>query len=147
MEESFIGSIILFAGNFAPSGWAFCNGQILNISSNQALYAILGPTYGGNGSTTFALPNLNGRVAIGTGTGPGLTSRTLGEMGGSEGVTLTNAQVPSGLAPITVDIPQTSDIQQVATVVAGGHQPHNNLQPYIAMNYIICISGIFPSHS
>lgn len=145
MDEAFIGSIVLFAGNFAPRNWAFCNGQILNIAQNTALFSILGTTYGGNGQTTFALPNLNGRVAIGAGNGPGLTPRSLGEMSGSEGVTLTAAQVPSGLTPVTVDLPQTSDTQQVAKVAAGGNQPHSNMQPYTAMNYIICLYGIYPS--
>ena len=145
MDEAFIGSIVLFAGNFAPRNWAFCNGQILNIAQNTALFSIVGTTYGGNGQTTFALPNLNGRVAIGAGNGPGLTPRSLGEMSGSEGVTLTAAQVPSGLTPVTVDLPQTSDTQQVAKVAAGGNQPHSNMQPYTAMNYIICLYGIYPS--
>src|SRR5262245_42833413 len=92
--DSFIGSIILFAGNFAPRGWAFCQGQILSIAQNTALFSILGTTYGGNGQTTFALPDLRGRVPIGTGQGPGLSNIDLGEQSGSENVTLLASNMP-----------------------------------------------------
>lgn len=93
--EAFIGTIILFAGNFEPRDWAFCNGQLLSIAQNSALFSLLGTTYGGDGVTTFALPDLRGRAAVGCGTGPGLTDRPLGQAFGQEAVTLTTAQLPS----------------------------------------------------
>lgn len=95
MGDQFLGEIRLFSGNFAPKGWALCAGQILSISANTALFSILGTTYGGNGQTTFALPDLRGRVAIGAGQGPGLSSYALGETAGTEGVTLTTPQMPA----------------------------------------------------
>src|SRR3954466_13993392 len=95
MATPFIGQISLFGGNFAPRGWAFCNGQLLAISQNTALFSILGTTYGGNGQTTFALPNLRGRMAIGAGTGPGLGAVQLGEQGGTSSVTLTLSNLPA----------------------------------------------------
>src|SRR4051812_22593920 len=94
MDNPFLGTISLFAGNFAPRGWAFCNGQILPIAQNTALFSILGTTYGGNGQTTFALPDLRGRAPIHWGQGPGLTNRELGEVSGSENVTLISTQMP-----------------------------------------------------
>lgn len=94
MSQPFLGQIVLFAGNFAPRGWAFCQGQLLSIAQNQALFAILGTTYGGDGRTTFALPDLRGRVPMGTGSGPGLTPRSLGESSGSEQIALTLTQMP-----------------------------------------------------
>src|SRR5437868_2425626 len=95
MSEPFLGEIRMFAGNFAPTGWAFCNGQILSIAQNTALFSLLGTTYGGNGQTTFGLPNLQGRVPMHWGTGAGLTPRTLGETSGSENVTLLSTQMPA----------------------------------------------------
>lgn len=95
MTEPFIGSIVMFAGNFAPRGWALCNGQLLSISQNTALFSILGTTYGGNGQTTFALPDLRGRVPLQAGQGPGLSSYNLGQQGGNETVTLTTPQMPT----------------------------------------------------
>src|SRR4051812_19628298 len=94
MSEPFLAEIMIFAGNFAPRGWAFCNGQILSIAQNTALFSLLGTTYGGNGQTTFALPDLRGRVPIGVGQGPGLSSISLGEVGGTENVTLLTTQMP-----------------------------------------------------
>jgi microcystin-dependent protein len=177
--ESFIASIILFAGNFAPRGWAFCQGQILSIAQNTALFSLLGTTYGGNGQTTFALPDLRGRVPVGTGQGPGLSPYSLGQMSGTETTTLTITNMPSHNHTITVspravsEAGDTSDPTNAfpansgaldkeyrasgtlvnmgaatATVgAAGSSQPFNNIQPYLAMNYIICIEGIFPSRN
>src|SRR3982750_2476369 len=95
MSEPFLAEIIMFGGNFAPRGWAFCSGQILSIAQNTALFALLGTTYGGNGQTTFALPDLRGRAPIGTGQGPGLTNILLGELSGTQSVTLTSQQMPA----------------------------------------------------
>lgn len=175
--EAFIASIILFGGNFAPRGWAFCQGQILSIQQNTALFSLLGTTYGGDGITTFGLPDLRGRVPIGQGQGPGLRPYTLGEMGGVEHVTLLTNEMPmhthslmvsngagttnvaSGnyLANGAVTIARGNTVPanvygtspggqlNPATVnIQGGSQPHENRQPYLAINYIICLQGIFP---
>ena len=171
MATPFIGQITLFAGNFAPRGWAFCNGQILSIAQNTALFSILGTTYGGNGQTTFALPDLRGRVPMHPGQGPGLSSRTLGEVGGTETTTLNVSQLPAHTHPVA---PQANDGAQTtnrpggayparggayagspgATPMgatpsgpAGSSQPHNNVQPYLGLNYIIALEGIFPSRN
>ena len=167
MSEPFIGSIILFGGNFAPRNWAFCNGQLLAISQNTALFSLLGTTYGGNGQTTFALPDLRGRAPIHFGQGPGLTNYDLGQVGGEETVTLTQAQLP----PHTHTQPTTNGQQTTnrpgnalparggvysnesdgsafhPTTATGGGQPHDNRSPYLAVNYIICLFGIFPSRN
>jgi microcystin-dependent protein len=175
--EGYIAEIRLFAGNFAPRGWAFCAGQILSIAQNTALFALLGTTYGGNGQTTFALPDLRGRVAIGPGQGPGLPAYQLGEMAGEPTHTLIITEMPahnhqaqasgvsdggnsgspgggtwasssnrdgiySNAAP---NSPMASG--NIAIGIAGGSQPHNNMQPYLGMNYIICLEGIFPSRN
>jgi microcystin-dependent protein len=108
MSEPFIGQIVLFAGNFEPKGWAFCNGQLLSIAQNTALFAILGTTYGGNGQTTFALPDLRGRVPIHFGQGPGLSNYNLGQIGGTENVTLTTNQIPSHNHPATSTLSGTN---------------------------------------
>ena len=131
-----LGRISLFAGNFAPGGWEFANGQILPILDNQALFAVLGTTYGGNGTQNFALPDLRGRTAIHEGTGVGLTSRPLGGSFGSETETLTTAHLPVHEHPIASSPP---------TGPAGGGQPHLNLQPSLTVNHIINANGIFPS--
>ncbi len=170
--EGTIAEIRLFAGTFAPRSWAFCNGQILSIASNTALFSLLGTTYGGNGTTTFALPDLRGRAAIHTGTGSGLSSRTLGQTGGAETVTLTAAQMPShthALLPST-GTPNTASPAGAFLPVgssriyasagpagmalagasignAGSSLPHENMQPFLAVNYIICTAGIFPSRN
>jgi len=163
--EPFLGEIRAIAFNFPPRGWAFCNGQILSIQQNQALFAILGTTYGGNGTTTFALPNLQGRVPIHMG-----ASYTLGQTGGVQSVTLTTSQIGHGhniSASASADqltagghfpgAPPSgnniyapgSDTAMDPTMVSatGGSQPHNNLQPYLVLNYVIALQGIFPSRN
>jgi microcystin-dependent protein len=177
MSEPFLAEVIMFAGNFAPRGWAFCQGQILSIAQNTALFSLLGTTYGGNGQTTFALPDLRGRVPVGTGQGPGLPSVNLGEVSGEPTHTLINTEMPahnhaaqasgvsaggnsgspgggtwasssnrdaiySNTAP---DSPMAGG--NIAVGIAGGSQPHNNMQPYLGINYIIAIAGIFPSRN
>jgi microcystin-dependent protein len=175
-QEAMIGEIRMFAGNFAPRGWALCDGQLLPIAQNQALFSILGTTYGGNGITTFALPDLRGRVPLHAGTGPGLSSKTLGQSGGTETVTLTTAQMPAHThsAQINADstvaatdnpanalparnaasTPQygTSDnttLSGNALIIspAGGGQAHPNMQPYTTVNYIIALTGVYPSRN
>lgn len=169
MAEPFIGQITLFGGNFAPRGWAFCSGQLLSISQNTALFSILGTTYGGNGQTTFALPDLRGRVPVHPGQGPGLANRTLGESSGNENVTLqteqipahghlfratttsANSRIPTGriLAAGPNAYGNGADTQLSNNVVrnTGGGQPHNNMQPWLGVNYIIALEGIFPSRN
>lgn len=176
MSEPFIAEIRIFAGNFAPRGWAFCNGQLLPISQNTALFSLIGTTYGGDGRTTTALPDLQGRVPMHPGQGPGLTSRRLGQRGGVAEVALTEAQMPShqhglvgsGAAARTAPTPAESrslgpsrgahayhtdtssnlvPLGGGASPASGGGQPHNNLQPYIAMNFIIALVGLYPSQS
>jgi microcystin-dependent protein len=177
MSEPYIGEIIMFAGNFAPRGWAFCNGQILSIAQNTALFSILGTTYGGNGQTTFALPNLQGRVPMHWGAGPGLTPRDLGETSGTETVTLISSQMPAhnhivnantaagtGTEPTNSFIAGVADansgglfpafestanttLNPMAVGVAGGSQPHANMQPYQCVSFIIALQGVFPSRN
>jgi microcystin-dependent protein len=167
MAEPFLGSIIIFGGNFAPRGWAFCNGQILAISQNTALFSLLGTTYGGNGQTTFALPDLRGRVPIHFGQGPGLSNYSEGETGGAESVTLSAAQMPqhqhvqpasngdedtnrpNNAVPAHGGVYATTTDGSALdpTSAAGGSQPHENRPPYLAINYIIALEGIFPSRN
>ena len=137
MDEAFMGSIVLFAGNFPPRNWAFCNGQTLAIASNTALFAILGTTYGGDGQTTFKLPDLRGRVPVHAGgsVGPGLSNVALGELAGSRAVTLLPK---AGVAPATAHTPG------IVGVVGGGESV-SVMQPYLGLNYIICTAGLFPS--
>lgn len=194
--DPFLGQIIMFGGNFAPRGWAFCEGQLLAISQNQALFSILGTTYGGDGRTTFGLPDLRGRAPISAGTGPGLSSYRLGQRGGAENVTLTELQMPSHTHAATVETrtqiaassqdgtsaspidggslaavaatrgtetnaqiyndnaPDTVLSAATATATttvtnahAGSSQAHNNMQPYLAVYYIIALQGVFPSRN
>jgi len=167
--EGFIGEIIMFGGNFAPRFWAFCNGQLLAIAQNQALFSILGTTYGGDGRTTFGLPDLRGRAAMHTGQGPGLTSRQLGQRGGTEANTLTVSQIPSHTHQLNAkeegnsDNPSggfiagsgansfgtSADAVMAANAVqpVGNNAPINNMQPYECVSYIICLQGIFPSRN
>ncbi|MCG8455234.1 MAG: tail fiber protein [Holophagales bacterium] len=174
MSEPFIAEIRIFAGNFSPRGWAFCDGQLLPIAQNTALFSLIGTTYGGDGRTTTALPNLQGRAPMHPGRGPGLTARRLGQRGGSETVTLSEAQMPNhthsaqaSQDPATFNDPNNQRILASSTnrlvayyretssgVVAmssqslqntGGSQSHNNLQPFITMNFIIALVGTYPS--
>lgn len=175
MSEPFVAEIRIFAGNFAPRGWAFCNGQLLPISQNTALFSLIGTTYGGDGRTTTALPNLQGRAPMHPGRGPGLSDRRLGESGGAERVTLSEAQMPShqhgvnytdellGTTTPTDALPGSSGGRGGGTALykdggatlenggasrnAGGSQPHNNLQPFLTMNFIIALVGLYPSRS
>lgn len=170
--DPFIAEILLFAGNFAPRGWALCDGQLLPIASNQALFSILGTTYGGDGRTTFALPDLRGRVPMHPGSGPGLSTRRLGERGGVENVTLTQVEMPShnhsilaantggddsdpttaaGIGSASNDLfletaPGTAMQNQIVTQ-SGGNQAHTNMQPFACINYIIALQGVYPSRS
>jgi microcystin-dependent protein len=127
--EAYIAEIRLFAGNFAPVGWAFCMGQLLPISQYAVVFALIGTFYGGDGIETFALPDLRGRVPVGMGQSPTLTSYALGEATGSETIGVTTAQVASGSGAV------------VSTPVSGG----SNVQPVLALSYIICLEGVFPS--
>lgn len=173
--EPFIGEIIMFAGNFAPRGWAFCDGQLLPISSNQALFSILGTTYGGDGRTTFALPDLRGRVAAGPRSASGLQTINLGQHLGTNTNTLTVSELPahnhtlnangSATGRNTVTTPTnnfpaqnqdasgnyaatTDEIMNSQAIgMTGNNRPVNNMQPTIGLNYIICMEGIYPSRS
>lgn len=152
----FIGEILLVPYNFAPRNWAFCNGQTLSISSNTALFSILGTTYGGNGQTTFALPNLNGQSPIGVGQGPGLPNYELGETLGAETHTLTVSEMPAQPTSFNeVMVHGTGGTQgtglakggvlgNTAFNLSGSGQPVSNMPPYLVLNYIICLSGVFP---
>ncbi|MGZ8311663.1 MAG: phage tail protein [Allosphingosinicella sp.] len=168
MGQPFIGEIRLFAGNFAPVGWAFCNGQTLAIAENDALFTLIGTTYGGDGQNSFRLPDLQGRVPVHKGTGAGVTYQ-LGEQGGVESVTLTTNQIPAHTHSLIVSQDQGSQSDPTNAMVGsnptvqlfrpgaavqtfdasamspvGGSQPHDNMQPYIAIHYIIALFGLFP---
>ena len=160
--DPFIGQIVMFGGNFAPRGWALCDGQLLPISQHSALFSILGTTYGGDGRTTFALPDLRGRNAMHPGTGAGLTPRVLGQRGGQESVTLTAAEMPShhhGVVAATGGVNPAGERfvesqQALNSVVVpnrtddvGGGQAHDNMAPYECVNFIIALVGTFPSRS
>ena len=171
MATPFVAEIRMFGGNFAPRGNAFCNGQIMAISQNTALFSLLGTTYGGNGTTTFALPDLRGRMPIGFGQGPGLSDRSLGEQSGQEAVTLLQTEIPmhshvpmGGSAAGTTTDPSNAawaasvggrtppplytapgaPVVMAPAGIAGGSQPHSNMQPYLAITFIIALSGVFP---
>lgn len=170
MSEPFVGEIRMFAGNFAPQSWAFCDGQLLAVSQNDALFSLLGTIYGGDGRTTFGLPDLRGRVPVHAGDGPGLSPRRLGAKGGAESVTLTVNQLPSHthqmqassgtadrtsaqgnvLAQSGLDNYRTiggSDVNLASTGVSsvGGSQNHANLAPFLCVHFIIALFGIYPS--
>lgn len=168
MAQPYIGEIRLFAGNFAPAGWMFCEGQLLPISENETLFQLIGTTYGGDGQSTFALPDMRGRLPIHQGNG-----FILAETGGVEEITLTANQIPShnhqmlaSTQPATTSVPQgavfaepevdlyndeggTPDTALHAASIGavGGNQPHTNMQPYLCVNYIISLFGIFPSQT
>lgn len=171
--DPFLGEIRMFGGNFAPQGWAFCNGQLLPISSNTALFALLGTTYGGDGVQTFALPNLQGRMTMHWGQGQGLSPYSIGQNGGTENVTLDQSQMPThshmagvingakGTSPrpgnnipaegasgaIYGSTPADSHFNNAFISAAGGSVPHPNIQPYLCVTFIIALQGIFPSRS
>ncbi|HVY70912.1 MAG TPA: tail fiber protein [Verrucomicrobiae bacterium] len=173
MDQPFIGTIVLFAGNFAPKNWALCQGQIMAISQNTALFSILGTTYGGNGQTNFALPNLQSRSPIGAGQGPGLSQIVLGEMAGVENTTILTSNLPphnhlilcngtsaSQSSPVN-NFPGSqgraganvysdghgSIMNPLATSVTGSGIPFSNRPPFLGLNYIICLYGVFPSRN
>ena len=172
-QDSIIGEIRMFAGNFAPTGWAFCQGQLLPIAQNQALFSLLGTTYGGDGRTSFALPDLRGRVPVGFGQGPGLSNRVIGDQFGSELVTLNINQMPSHNHTVnavttegnqnlpTNSLPantktldkEYSDANANTTMKAtmvnptGGSQPFGVSQPSLGVNFIIALQGIYPSRN
>ncbi|MBZ0305164.1 MAG: tail fiber protein [Anaerolineae bacterium] len=171
MAQPYVGEIRMFGGNFAPAGWAFCEGQLLPISEYETLFNLIGTTYGGDGESTFAMPDLRGRIPIHQGQGPGLSSYILAETGGVESVTLAVSQLPSHThlyqatgsggtlqpspvgAAVTNDrvimfspgllTPDTMPPQTVSPV--GGNQPHDNMMPFLCVSFIISLFGIFPS--
>lgn len=171
MSEPFVGQIMTAGFNFAPLGWAFCNGQLLPISQNTALFSLLGTQFGGDGRTNFALPDFQGTVPVGFGQGPGLSLYDIGEEGGSTTVTLLETEIPSHthtVSPVASDNERTTDhpsgayptmggiyastpdgpapMGSTPSSVAGG-SPHDNLQPYLVVNFVIALQGIFPSRS
>lgn len=169
MADPFVAEIRIFPFNFAPVGWAWCDGQLLPLSQNTALFSLLGTTYGGNGKSNFALPNLQGRTAMHPGQGPGLSLRDLGETGGSETVTLLESETPAhshalrasdqdgtdrtvaGQLPATgigmamfAPEPANVSLADAALQPAGGDQPHNNMMPYLTLHFCIALQGVFP---
>lgn len=171
MSEPFVGEIRMVGFNFAPRGWATCDGQILSIAQNTALFSLLGTTYGGNGQTTFALPDLRGRVPIHQGQGLGLSLRTIGEVAGVENHTLNGNEMPMHNHLVSANnegsttgrpggaVPSVSGSNIYAGSgdgttmnpqmigLAGGSQPHNNMQPFLVINFIIALEGIYPSRN
>lgn len=175
MADPFVAEIRIFPFTFAPTGWAFCDGQLVTISQNTALFSLLGTTYGGDGKSNFALPDLQGRVPIHTGQGPGLSLYDLGEALGSDTVTLLQSEIPAHAHTLGAEDPgiggadqsapsptsvlaqstggfayrpdassQPVQMNQKAVGALGGSQPHNNLQPYLALNFCIALQGIYP---
>jgi len=172
MADPFVAEIRIFPFNFAPKGWAWCNGQLLPLSQNTALFSLLGTTYGGDGKSTFALPDLQGRAPMHPGQGPGLSLHDLGETGGSETVSLLQSEIPAHTHALRADAADPADVQapQAAVVLArssggnaystntaglvsmapealapaGGDAPHNNLMPYLTFYFCIALQGVFP---
>lgn len=171
MADPFVAEIRIFPFNFAPHGWAFCDGQILPLSQNTALFSLLGTIYGGNGQSTFALPNLQGRAALHPGQGPGLSLRDLGEENGSETVTLLQSEIPNhahSLKAVGTEVGDTNiptgnaltrssgasiyntsgaslvQMNQNALGVTGSSFPHNNMQPYLTLNFCLALQGVYP---
>lgn len=168
MADPFVAEIRIFGFNFAPKGWAFCNGQLMPISQNTALFSLLGTTYGGDGKSTFALPDMQGNSPMFWGDGPGLSSRYIGEIGGSDQVTLLQSEMPahshalnavndgglqsspdsavSARAPLYNSTPTVNGVIMnfQATSVVGSSFPHDNMQPYLTMNFCIALQGVFP---
>jgi microcystin-dependent protein len=173
MSNPFLAEIRIFPFNFAPKGWAFCNGQLMPISQNTALFSLLGTNYGGDGKSNFALPNIQGSAPMHPGQGPGLSLHDLGETGGSDTVTLLQSEMPAHSHGVTASNQQGTDqspinemfaggvggialyaapgsITQLASnalTPAGGNQPHNNLMPYLTLNFCIALQGVFPARS
>ncbi|MBI3651457.1 MAG: phage tail protein [Acidobacteria bacterium] len=169
--DPFVAEIRIFPFNFAPKGWAFCDGQILPLSQNTALFSLLGTTYGGDGKSNFALPNMQGNAPMHPGQGPGLSLHDLGETGGSETVSLLESEMPShahtlmaNSSPADNPTPTNNSLARVsgatpyqtntstnlvglsgnALAPAGGDQPHNNMQPYLTLNFCIALQGVYP---
>jgi microcystin-dependent protein len=167
--DPFVAEIRIFPFNFAPKGWAFCDGQILPLSQNTALFSLLGTTYGGDGKSNFALPNMQGNVPMHPGQGPGLSLHDLGETGGSDTVSLLESEIPSHSHGLTASQSDGTDqscanenfaagvgigayaapgaltqLSDNAISPAGGDQPHNNMQPYLTLNFCIALQGVFP---
>lgn len=172
MGQPFIGEIRMFAGSFAPAGWAFCDGQLIPISENDALFTLIGTTYGGDGQETFALPNLQSRIPIHAGSGPGGITRQLAETGGTEQVTLTTNQIPAHSHPFLAStVPGTQNapagevlasgssvsiyrpaapnqaLAPASISPTGGSQPHDNMVPFLCISFIISLFGIFPQQT
>lgn len=172
MAEPFVGEIRMFAGTFNPRGWALCDGQLLSVSQNDALFSLFGTIYGGDGRTTFGLPDLRGRIPIHAGDGPGLSNRRLGSKSGSESETLTvnelpthshslvgtadasTSKAPSGLAPGQTSTPsyysaneQLEALNSASVLQTGGSQSHTNLMPAQCVNFIVALVGVYPSRS
>ena len=173
MADPFVAEIRIAGFNFAPTGWALCNGQLMPISQNTALFSLLGTYYGGDGKSTFALPNLQGSAPMQQGQGPGLSLHDLGETGGEEFVTLLQSEMPAHSHSLNISTQPavarqpgaqltavatgvgfygpnsgaTTNLAPQAVPVAGGSQPHNNMQPYLVLNFIIALQGIFPARS
>jgi microcystin-dependent protein len=172
MADPFVAEIRIFGFNFAPKGWAFCQGQTLPLSQNTALFSLLGTTYGGNGQSNFALPNLQGTAPMFYGQGPGLSLHDIGEMSGTENVTLLQSEMPAHnhQANVVADlsnsggIPGPQSYLAIANIstynssanttmspnelsIAGGSLPHNNMQPYLTLNFCIAMQGVFPPRS
>jgi len=174
MSNPFVAEIRIFTGNFAPKGWALCDGQLMPISQNTALFSLLGTTYGGNGTSNFALPNLQGCTPMQAGQGPGLTLRDLGETGGEQTVTLLQTEMPAhshgalgasgtgAASPVgnawasgaklgggniyTPSVPANNvQMNPFALSIAGGNLPHNNMPPFLGLTFIIALQGVFPA--
>jgi microcystin-dependent protein len=170
MSQPFIGEIRMFGGNFAPVDWAFCNGQTMQISGNEALFTLIGTTYGGDGVSTFLLPNLQSRVPVGMGTGAGLPPIQIGQVAGNENITVSIVQIPNHNHLFTVNTAAggsaspngallcggtkmfkaaatNGNLAPTAVQSSGGSVPHNNIQPYQVVNYIIALYGVFPTRN
>jgi microcystin-dependent protein len=175
MSNPFVAEIRIFTGNFAPTGWAQCNGQLLPISQNTALFSLLGTTYGGDGKSNFALPNLQGSAPMQAGQGPGLSLRDLGETSGEQSVTLLQTEMPahshgvqaagSSLSPTPASnawgsgqkgfgnvyapltVPTNVQMNPFGTSISGGNLPHNNMMPFLGLTFIIALQGVFPPRS
>jgi microcystin-dependent protein len=174
MSNPFLAEVRIFTGGFAPKGWALCDGQLLPISQNTALFSLLGTTYGGNGTSNFALPNLQGCAPMQAGQGPGLSLRDLGETAGEQTVTLLQTEMPShthtamavsagggtnspvnaawagggrGAPPMYAPAANLVAMSPFATSIAGGNLPHNNMMPFLGLTFIIALQGVFPARS